>query len=311
MISENSMVDRLSLRARPSGFPLMHQNWGKLLFMHWPINAELLRPLIPSQLSIDTFDGSAWIGEIPFTMWGIRASFLPPIPGASAFHELNVRTYVHLNGVPGVWFFSLDAANSLAVWGARNFYHLPYFNADMSLTQRGNTIEYSSRRKDSLTYGEFFNSEKTGFPELLSPDRFRGLRPAELNTSWTIGESLPQSSPGSIEFFLTERYCLYSYYHSQLYRSRIFHEPWPLRSATLNSRQSIMIQSLGIAESQEEPLLHYAEEIAVDIWPLKRVPKADRKGGQDMGTMSSVRSPTVREGNSRQSNPRQENGSSP
>jgi uncharacterized protein YqjF (DUF2071 family) len=265
------MVDRLSIRARPNGFPLMHQNWGKLLFMHWPINAKLLRPLIPSQLSIDTFDGSAWIGEIPFTMWGIRASFLPPIPGASAFHELNVRTYVHLNGVPGVWFFSLDAANSLAVWGARNFYHLPYFNADMSLTRRGNTIEYSSRRKDSLTYGKFFNSEKTGFPELLSPDRFRGLRPAELNTSWIIGESLPQSSSGSIEFFLTERYCLYSYYHNQLYRSRIFHEPWPLRSATLNSRQSTMIESLGIAESGEDPLLHYAEEIAVDIWPLKEV----------------------------------------
>ena len=87
----------------------MHQNWGKLLFMHWPIAAELLRPLIPAQLEIDTFEGSAWIGVVPFTMWGIRASFLPPIPGTSAFHELNVRTYVHCNGVPGVWFFSLDA----------------------------------------------------------------------------------------------------------------------------------------------------------------------------------------------------------
>jgi uncharacterized protein YqjF (DUF2071 family) len=118
----------------------MRQHWGKLLFMHWAIDPEFLRPLIPSQLSIDTFDGKAWIGVVPFTMWGIRASFLPPIPGTSAFHELNVRTYVHFKGVPGVWFFSLDAASSLAVWGARTFYHLPYFNAEMSLAQQESSI---------------------------------------------------------------------------------------------------------------------------------------------------------------------------
>ena len=271
MSHEPSIADRLSIRARPRGLPLMHQNWGKLLFMHWPIDAELLRPLIPSQLAIDTFDGSAWIGEIPFTMWGIRASFLPPIPGTSAFHELNVRAYVHLNGVPGVWFFSLDAANSLAVWGARTFYHLSYFNADMSLTQQGNTIEYLSRRRDALTYGEFFAAEAAEVPGAANAERFRNYPRAELNASWTIGEPLPQSTPGSIEFFLTERYCLYSLHRNRLYRSRIFHGPWPLRKATLNARQSTMIESLGIAEPQEEPLLHYAEAIAVDIWPLKRV----------------------------------------
>ena len=91
----------------------MHQTWGKLLFMHWPIDEKALRPLIPAEISIDTFDGSAWIGVVPFTMWGIRASFLPAIPGTSAFHELNVRAYVHSQGVPGVWFFSLDAASRL------------------------------------------------------------------------------------------------------------------------------------------------------------------------------------------------------
>src|SRR5260370_1134283 len=158
------MIDRLSLRSPPRGLPLMHPNLGKLLFMHWPINAELLRPLIPSQLAIDTFDGSAWIGEIPFTMWGIRVSFLPPIPGTSSFHELNVRTYVHLNGVPGVWFFSLDAANGLAVWAARTFYHLSYFHADITLTPEGNTIEYSSRRRGALTYGEFFGAAAADIP---------------------------------------------------------------------------------------------------------------------------------------------------
>ena len=138
-------AERLALRQRPDGFPTMHQKWGKLLFMHWRVEATLLRPLIPEGLEIDLFDGSAWIGIVPFTMWGIRASFLPPLPGTSAFHELNVRTYVHQQGVPSVLFLSLDAANKLAVWGARKFYHLAYFNAQMSLDQSGNTIRYSLR----------------------------------------------------------------------------------------------------------------------------------------------------------------------
>jgi uncharacterized protein len=225
----------------------MHQCWGKLLFIHWAIDMELVQPLLPSQLSIDTFDGKAWIGVVPFTMWGIRASFLPPIPGASAFHELNVRTYVHFNGVHGVWFFSLDAANSLAVWGARHFYYLPYYNAEMSLEQEGNAIRYGSIRHDP-----------------------RG-EPAELTAAWTIGEPLAQTLPGSIEFFLTERYCLYSYHRDRLYRSRIFHQPWPLRSATLDAYQSTMIESQRLPTPQGQPLLHYAESIAVDIWPLRKV----------------------------------------
>ncbi|MDX6306046.1 MAG: uncharacterized protein QOI77_3015 [Blastocatellia bacterium] len=224
----------------------MRQYWGKLLFMHWALDAELLRSVIPAKLSIDTFDGKAWIGVVPFTMWGIRASFLPPIPGASAFHELNVRTYVHHNGVPGVWFFSLDAANRLAVWGARTFYHLPYFNAEMWLRQEGNSIKYHATRKDA-----------------------RGAS-AELDAAWTIGEPLGQMQSGSLGFFLTERYCLYSYHREQLYRSRIFHQPWPLRTATLEGYQSTMVESLGIEEPKGEPVLHYAESIGVNIWPLRK-----------------------------------------
>ena len=225
----------------------MHQNWGKLLFIHWPIDEKLLRPLIPAQLTIDSYDGSGWIGVIPFTMWGIRASFLPPIPGTGAFHELNVRTYVTLNGVPGVWFFSLDAANKLAVWAARKFYNLPYFNARMSLDQIGESIHYSSTRQDT-----------------------RGAT-AELKATWAIGECLPRSSPGSIEFFLTERYCLYSERHNKLYRAQIHHQPWPLQAAKLNSFSSTMIESLGLPTPPGEPLLHYAEELSVDIWPLRKV----------------------------------------
>src|SRR5215510_11367195 len=128
-------AERLAMRTRPKGQPIMHQSWGKLLFMHWPIEEELLRPLIPSQLTIDTFDGSAWIGVVPFTMWDIRPfpPYLPTVPGVNAFHEINVRTYVYKDEVPGVWFFSLDANNAPAVMGARMFYFLPYFNARIEI----------------------------------------------------------------------------------------------------------------------------------------------------------------------------------
>ena len=236
----------------------MYQTWGKLLFIHWPIDAALLRPLIPRQLEIDTFDGAAWIGVVPFTMWDIRAAFLPAIPGTSAFHELNVRTYVHVNGVPGVWFFSLDAANRLAVWGARKFYHLPYFFADIALDQSDEDISYCSRRQDQ-----------------------RGPS-AELTTEWSIGAQMPGSTPGSLEFFLTERYCLYSENEGQIYRARIHHPPWPLRNASVGKLDSTMIASLGVEEPSGEPHLAYAEEIRVRIWSLERL---------DRGS-----SPTVRNG---------------
>lgn len=243
-------LDRMTIRKRPDGQPLMHQKWGKLLFMHWRIEERKLRPLIPEGLEIDTFDGTAWIGIIPFTMWDIRAfpPYLPPVPGLSAFHELNVRTYVHYDRAPGVWFFSLDCNSASAVIGARTFYHLPYYNAEIDLEQSGNTIDYSLERTDE------------------PPATFKG--------SWNIGETVPFSHPDSLEFFLTERYCLYSETDGDLYRARIFHQPWPLQKATMNPYESTMIESLGIAQPEGEPLPHYAESIAVDIWPLKRVAEA-------------------------------------
>lgn len=240
-------IERLSIRARPSGFPIMRQSWGKLLFAHWPIDAQLLRPLIPRRLSIDTFEGTAWIGVVPFTMWNVRPPFTPPIPGLSSFHELNVRTYVEYKGTPGVWFFSLDAAQRLAVWGARTFYHLPYFNARMELTQSGNKIRYASTRTH------------------------KNARSATLGAEWQIGGALEESVRGTLPFFLTERYCLYAAHREKLMRMRIFHPPWPLRRATLNSWESTMVESHGLPEPKGEPLLHYAERIDVKIWPDKVV----------------------------------------
>src|SRR5947199_561380 len=242
-------LDRLARRERPEGQPIMHQDWGKLLFRHWRMDEKDLRPLIPERLQIDTFEGSAWIAVTPFTMWDIRAfpPYLPPVPGLSSMHELNVRTYVHLDNVPGVWFFSLDANSVVAVMTARAFFHLPYFNAEMSLEEEGETIIYSSRRTE------------------------RDAPRAEFDATWAKGETIPYSHPGSLEFFLTERYCLYAAHKQKLYRCRIFHQPWPLRKAELSTLDSTMIESHGLPTQKDEPLLHYAEEVNVDIWPFGEV----------------------------------------
>jgi uncharacterized protein YqjF (DUF2071 family) len=242
-------IDRLSVRQRPPGWPIMYQSWGKLLFLHWPLPVKLLRPLIPEPLIIDTFDSMAWVGVTPFTMWSVRPVFSPSLPFLSESHEINVRTYVHLDGVPGIWFFSLDANNPIAVWGARLAFHLPYFNARMSLEQRDQTIYFASRRTH------------------------HGAPHAEFEAVWTVGERLPQSDPSSLQFFLTERYVLYSARRAALYRARIFHKPWPLNEARLLSCRSTMVESQGLpSPGWDDPLLHQqGEPLRVRVWPRVRI----------------------------------------
>jgi uncharacterized protein len=241
-------ADRLAVRARPPGWPIMYQHWGQLLFLHWPLSAESLRPLIPDPLVIDTFDGTAWIGITPFTMWGVRPAFLAPIPVLSESHEVNVRTYVHLNGVPGIWFFSLDVSNSVAALGARLTFHLPYFHARMSLEWRNRTLRFASKR--NLPHSA----------------------PAGFEAVWTVGDRLPPSEPSSLRFFLTERYVLYSARRDALYRARIFHHPWPLHEADLLSCRSTMLESQGLPSTGDAPLLHQqGEPLKVRVWPRVRV----------------------------------------
>jgi uncharacterized protein YqjF (DUF2071 family) len=242
------MIDRLSLRSRPAGRPLLHQTWDRLLFLHWSLPPERLRPLVPPRLALDTFAGDAWIGLTPFTMWGIRPTFLPPLPWLSASHELNVRTYVHVDGVPGVWFFSLDASNLFAVVGARLGYHLPYFWARMTLHEEGPTIHYTSHRIHW------------------------GARPADFEAVWTRGAPLPEAEPETLTFFLLERYCLYAARGAHLYRARIAHRPWPVCRATLSRLSSTMLAALGLPTPTGEPLLHsQAAPLSVDIWPPQRI----------------------------------------
>jgi hypothetical protein len=246
-MSDADKIDRLPIRERPASLSIGRQTWGKLLFMHWRIPAERLRAAVPAELEIDTHDGDAWIGVVPFTIRGMRLSFLPPVPGLSEMHELNVRTYVHHKGVPGVLFLSLDATSTLAVLGARTFFLLNYYTADISLGQEAEQITYRSRRTHA-------NAPAAAF-----------------DATWRIGRPLEASQPGSLEFFLTERYCFLTVHEGRVYRCRIHHPPWPLATAEVSSYHSTMIESHGLLTPDGEPLLHYAEEITVDIWPLERV----------------------------------------
>ena len=242
------IIERLSVRARPPGLPIVHQSWGDLLFMHWPVPAESLRPSIPEPLAIDTHDGLAWIGITPLTMWGVRPAFAPALPLLSESHELNVRTYVHLDGVPGVWFFSLDANNPIAVLGARLAFRLPYFGARMTLQRRDRSIYFASRRTH------------------------RRAAPAGFEAAWAVGEEVGEARPGSLDFFLVERYCLYCAHKGRLYRVRIFHRPWSLRRADLLSCRSTMLESQGLPAPGDEPLLHQqGEPLRVRVWSRIRV----------------------------------------
>ncbi len=220
----------------------MHQNWGRLLFIHWPVNKDQLRPFIPAELALDTFEGSAWITLTPFTIWD--GHLFPPfalrLPGLSSMHELNLRTYVRYEGMPGVWFFSLDTNSWLATVGARTFFHLPYYRAMIEVKQDAAHIDYKLKRIRDRAYFE---------------------------ASWNVEAKMPQSVEGSREYFLTERYCLYSRTHDKLYRARIHHQPWPLQHAHLDRLSSNIIERHELLSPKGEPVIHYAEEVSVDIWP--------------------------------------------
>ncbi len=238
----------------------MAQSWHDLLFAHWALPVDTLRRLIPAPLEIDTYDGSVWIGIAPFRMTGVRIRGLPALPGLSAFPELNVRTYVTLGGKPGVFFFSLDAGSRLAVAVARRWFHLPYFYARMSLRAVGDGIQYASRR---------------------APGGASGGRQAQPQHSDSTAEFIAEYRPageafrtaaGSLEHWLTERYCLYAAdSRHRIYRGEIHHRPWPLQPAAGEISVNTMTAPLGIRLPGAPPLLHFARRLDVVVWPPQRV----------------------------------------
>jgi uncharacterized protein YqjF (DUF2071 family) len=227
----------------PGGPWLMHQRWHDLLFAHWPVPVERLRAVVPGALAIDTFDGTAWLAVVPFRMSDVRPRLVPPLPWLSAFPELNVRTYVSVGGAPGVYFFSLDAGNPVAVAVARTLLHLRYFRAEMRVEPEGDGIRYRSRRTHA------------GAPAASLVARYRPTGPAE------------EPAPGSLEYWLTERYRLYAVSaRGRVTRIEIHHPPWPLQPAVAELETNTMAASLGIALSSPPALLHFARRQDVVAW---------------------------------------------
>jgi uncharacterized protein YqjF (DUF2071 family) len=252
-LSRSDCIDRVEPTRDPGGIPIMRQNWHELLFLHWVVPPDALRPLLPPGLELDTFAGRAYVGLVPFTMTGVRPVLLPPFAPLSNFHETNVRTYVHRAGRdPGVWFFSLDAANSVAVRVARAWYKLPYHFARMSLRK-----EEDAQTAASIHYRT----------ERLWP----GPLPAQCEVEYTPSGPVQQAEVGTLEHFLAERYLLYACANGRLYRGRVHHPPYPLQAAVVHALKENMIAAAGIARPDEAPMAHYAREVRVRIYPLRRV----------------------------------------
>ncbi len=219
--------------------------WASLLFAHWPLPAESLRRLVPAALDIDTFDGTAWVGLVPFTMPRFRVAGLP-IPGMSCFHECNLRTYVRCEGVGGVYFFSLDAASRLAVWGARKLWRLNYYLARIELRRDGPDVLYACDRVDR-----------------------RGPA-ARLRCAWRKGVSRPPSRAGALDHYLTERYALYTVDAAgRPLRGRIRHKPWSLHEAELLDLDETLFAAAGIERPAREPVLYHAEWLDVEAWAVQ------------------------------------------
>lgn len=225
----------------------MRQRWDDLLFAHWRCDRAALRERIPASLELDTFDGEAWLGVVPFRMSRVGLRALPGLPGATTFPELNVRTYVRRDDRPGVWFFSLDAASPIAVTLARAWYHLPYFQADMHVRADGDVMRYSSARAHR------------GAPDASFDARYGPSGPVTL------------AAPGSLEHWLTERYCLYAGSGDRLWRADVHHRPWPLQPAWAQISHNTMAHAAGLDLPTEAPLLHFAKRLDVRAWRPRRL----------------------------------------
>jgi uncharacterized protein YqjF (DUF2071 family) len=221
----------------------MRQTWNDLLFAHWPVPAETLRTLVPSTLPLDQFEGRCWLAVTPFHMSGVRLRGAPPFPGVSAFPEMNVRTYVTYGGKPGIFFLSLDAGSRLACWAARLSYRLPYYSAEMAVRHDDAWIRYQSVRRGKIQA------------------TFRGAyRP--------VGEARIRGT-GTLEQWLSERYCLYTHVRGKVFRGEIHHAPWALQDAEAMIAENTMAGSAGITLPDTHPLLHFAKRLDVLFWPLK------------------------------------------
>ena len=226
----------------------MRMTWSELLFAHWRVEPDAVRRHLPQGLELDTHEGDAWVGVVPFLMSDVAPRACPAIPRLSRFLELNVRTYVTKDGKPGVWFFSLDASSMIAVRAARATFNLPYMDAKMSLArnQTASSIRYESNRTHS------------------------GEPPAQFSGTYHADGPTFHAQPETLEHWLTARYCLYSVNtKGQLFRGEIDHPPWTLRNAGCDIQQNTMGDPFGF-DFNGTPNLLFAEPIKVRAWWARR-----------------------------------------
>lgn len=236
--------ERVRLQDRPSQKAVMRQSWRNLTFLHFPIDPGIIQATLPDGLTVDTFDGMAWIGLVPFEMLDVRPVGFPSVKGLSDFPETNVRTYCHRGGVdPGVWFYSLDAAQPIACALARKFFSLPYHESSMTVTMSEDTIRYQSKRV------------RTG---------------ARCNARVVAGKPLRSPEPGSLEFFLVERYLLYAAKQDRLFTGRVHHIPYPLQSVEVEELDETVVKAAGLPS---HPFIHrcFSAGVDVEVFPLRAV----------------------------------------
>jgi uncharacterized protein len=256
MSAEPAQSDRIAPTRRPDGRAIGFQTWSDLLFVHWRMPAAEVERHLPDRLTLDTWNGDAWVGLVLFQMSGVRPAMFPPIPGLSSFPEFNVRTYVHHEGRdPGVWFFSLDAASSLAVRVARWKWHLPYYRAAMAMRRNDHQVAYYSERLWPGATGPGVDV-KAEFGDFLGG----------LDKDFPAGEAVP----GTLEHFLAERYILYAEAGGRLYRGQVHHPAYSLREATLKTMQESLLGAAGLHPRTADLPDHvmFSEGVKVEIFPL-------------------------------------------
>jgi uncharacterized protein YqjF (DUF2071 family) len=234
---------------------LLKMVWSHRLFLHWPVDPALLRAHVPEQLELDLREKHAWLGIAAFRLSGVRAILAPPMPGLSAFNEVNARVCVTYRGERGVYFFSADASSSVAVWSARTFLHLPYFRARIQATRRPESCRFASKRTP------------------------QGSRAATFDCAWTIGKPMSATRPGDLAHFLTERRQTFTLHRGRVYACHVDHEPWPLREARLTKFESTLFAAAGVPTPEGTPVAYHGDQLAVEMCSMKEVDRETAVAG--------------------------------
>ena len=242
--SPRSVARRFHEQPHRVRLPVMHQNWCRITFLHWPIDRAVLQSRLPAGLVVDTCRHMGWVGLTPFHLTGLRPPWLPPLPWLSNFPEMNLRTYVRGPAGPGVWFFSLDAASLVAVLAARSTYGLPYHWSAMSVRVHGNRVRYLSARAGAAA-------------------------------AITVNVGEPLATPDDLALFLTERYRLYTRLLGRLAVAEVEHVPWALHQASVVDVSETVRRAANLPEGSAPPLVHYSPGVRVRVGPPRRLPATE------------------------------------